>query len=173
MKILFNGDQQWKMQCGGRDLSNDDEGLSRSENDAACGTRLICVHSPDCATPAAAAAPSPKIKDLGFGILQSISSHFVRRKILQIPKKSHPRIVASPPPLLRRARISAAHMTYLLLSVIVAPSISSRSENAAIFDTFCMIWFSSRIAADFCLTCTSLVQSALASDLRNDFPSSE
>ena len=29
---------------------------------------------------------------------------------------------------------------------------------------FCMILFSSRIAADFCLTCTSLVQSALASD---------
>ena len=63
-------------------------------------------------------------QDQGFGIwdVQSISSNFVRRKILEIPKKSHPRIVASlPPPLLRRARISAAHMTYLLLSVIVAP----------------------------------------------------
>ena len=51
------------------DLTNDDEGRPRSENDAACGTRLICVHSPDCATPpAAAAALSPKIRDLGFGI---------------------------------------------------------------------------------------------------------
>ena len=50
------------------DLTNDDEGQPRSENDAACGTRLICVHSPDCATPAAAAAPSPKIRDLGFGM---------------------------------------------------------------------------------------------------------
>ena len=82
-------------------------------------------------------------QDQGFGIwnVQSISSHFVRRKILQIPKKSHPRIVASPPPpLLRRARISAAHMTYLLLSVIVAPSISSRSENAAILWQF-FVWF--------------------------------
>ena len=48
------------------DLTNDDEGRPRSENDAACGTRLICVHSPDCATPAAAAAHSPKIRDLGF-----------------------------------------------------------------------------------------------------------
>ena len=174
MKILFNGNQQWKMQCGGRDLTNDDEGRPRSENDAACGTRLICVHSPDCATPAAAAAPSPKIRDLGFGMSNPYQVILSGEKYSKSPKKSHPRIVASPPPLLRRARISAAHMTYLLLSVIVAPldllSIWKCSHFVTIFG---MIRFSSRIAADFCLTCTSLVQSALASDLRNDFPSSQ
>ena len=62
-------------------------------------------------------------QDQGFGIwdVQSISSHFVRRKILQIPKKiptpdcGIAAAAAAPSP------ISAAHMTYLLLSVIVAP----------------------------------------------------
>ena len=103
------------------DLTNDDEGRPRSENDAACGTRLICVHSPDCATPAAAAAPSPKIRDLGFGMSNPYQIMLPGEKYFKSQKKSQPLIVASPPLLLRRARISAAHMTYLLLSVIVAP----------------------------------------------------
>ena len=157
------------MQCGGRDSSNDDEGRPRSENDAACGTRLICVHSPDCATPAAAAAPSPKIRDLGFfnpyQIMLSGEKYFKSPKKIPPPDCGIAATAAAPSP-----NISCTHD----LSPPVSDCCTPRSENAAIlWQFFCMIRFSSRIAADFCLTCTSLVQSALASDLRNDFPSSQ
>ena len=112
-------------------------------------------------------------QDQGFGIwdVQSISSHFVRRNILQIPKKK-------PPPDCGIAATAAAPSPNISCTHDLSPPVSDcctpRSENAAIlWQFFCMIRFWSQIAADFCLTCTSLVQSALASDLRNDFSSSQ
>ena len=115
-------------------------------------------------------------QDQGFGIwdVQSISSHFVRRKILEIPKKI-------PPPDCGIAAAAAAPSPNISCTHDLSPPVSYCCTLRPLLDLkmqpfltlFCMIRFSSRIAADFCLTCTSLVQSALASDLRNDFPSSE